>query len=128
MDNTENLIPPIVCQPWCELSNGHAEERIPEDQCCNGVEHRVDLHLYEMVNHAGTGEGSGWQNDYLTVFATRAFNRDPAVFIGRGENAGMDLTLAEARQLAQEVLLVVAQIETAPPSPRGSLRELRHLG
>jgi hypothetical protein len=93
MDNTEPTpIPPIICQPWCELNNGHTEARIPEDQCCNGVEHRVGLHLHELVNYTGAGEGSDWHHDYLTVYATKAFSRDPAVFVGRGESAGTDLT------------------------------------
>lgn len=87
-----------------------------EDQGCNGVEHRVDLHLHEQVNMVGhRGEGKEWAEwevyDYLTVYATKEFDHDPAVFIGRRGLAGAKLTPSEVRQLAHDLLLVASEIE-----------------
>jgi hypothetical protein len=101
--------PPITCQPWCESGDGHPHE-VVTDQCCNGIEHRVPLHLTEMRDVAVIGAEPDWQHDYLTVYPQKWFAREPVVFLGQGETTGVMMTPDEARQLAAELLDAVAQI------------------
>jgi cation transport regulator ChaC len=113
---TTTPIAPIRCQSWCEANDGHTEEHDLEDQCCNGVEHRVELHLHEPVkmlgNRHGSQEWTEWQvHDWLTVYATKGFARESAVFVGHGEADGVTLTSSEARQVAQELLVLASLIE-----------------
>jgi hypothetical protein len=82
------------------------------------LEHRIELlDLHEQVKQVGhRGESTEWAewevSDWLTVYATKEFARDPAVFLGRGESAGAKLTPAEARTLAVELLLVADECDT----------------
>jgi hypothetical protein len=95
---------PITCQPWCEASDGHPNQRLREDQCCFGPEHRVPLsdEPAELV-----GEGSTEQQ-YLNTYLMRlADDRAPRVFIGYNEAPGRPATVDEARRFAHEILALV---------------------
>ena len=95
---------PITCQPWCEASDGHPNQRLREDQCCFGPEHRVPLsdEPAELV-----GEGSTEQQ-YLNTYLMRlADDIAPRVFIGYNEAPGRPATVDEARRFAHEILALV---------------------
>jgi hypothetical protein len=99
---------PVICQPWCEASDGHPNMRLREDQCCFSVEHRVQLSLEPTELF---GEGSTEQQ-YLNTYLMRlADDKEPRVFIGYNEAPGRPATVDEARQFAHEILALISQIE-----------------
>jgi hypothetical protein len=100
---------PISCQPWCEASDGHPNQRLREDQCCFGVEHRVPLSLEpdELFGEAST------QQQYLNTYLMRlADDRASRVFIGYNEAPGRPATVEEARRFAHEILALVDGLES----------------
>jgi hypothetical protein len=107
--SVKTAIRPIKCQPWCADGSGHTEADRLEEQNCHGVEHRVALSRREQVKRGRTGAMEEWteseEDDYFTVYSTKEFSADPAVFIGRGAWAGAMLTPSEARMLAQELFI-----------------------
>jgi hypothetical protein len=63
-------------------------------------------------NRDGSQERTEWQvHDWLTVYATKGFAREPVVTIGRGDMDMATLTPSEASQLAHHLLLAVSEIE-----------------
>ena len=92
---------PITCQPWCEANNGHPDQRLRQDQCCLGREHRVPLsnEPSELIGNAST------QQQYLSTYLMRpADDSASRVFIGYNEAPGRAATLEEARQFAHAIL------------------------
>ncbi|MEP7192180.1 MAG: hypothetical protein ABI903_04880 [Actinomycetota bacterium] len=92
---------PITCQPWCEANNGHPDQRLREDQCCFGPEHRVPLSSEpnELPGNAST------QQQYLSTYLMRpADDSASRVFIGYNESPGRAATLEEARKFAHAIL------------------------
>jgi hypothetical protein len=108
---------PINCEPWCEASDGHPDQRLPEDQCCVGPEHRVAL-LQEPTEHFGE---ASTEQQYLNTYLMRPAG-DPAarVFIGYNEAPGRPATSDEARRFALQILALVDELEASPVevSPR----------
>ncbi len=99
---------PIRCQPWCEANNGHPNQRLREDQCCFGVEHRVPL-SQEPAEHIGNGSS---QQQYLTTYLMRlADDTASRVFIGYNEVPGRAATVDEARRFAMAILALAGQLE-----------------
>ena len=99
---------PIACQPWCEASDGHPNQRLREDQCCRGSEHRVPLsnEPNEQFGEAST------EQQYLNTYLMRlADDKAPRVFIGYNEAPGRAATLDEARRFAREILALVDGLE-----------------
>jgi Domain of unknown function (DUF6907) len=105
---------PITCAPWCEAGDGHPNQRLREDQCCFGPEHRVPLSHEpdELFGEAST------EQQYLNTYLMRlADDNSPRVFIGYNEAPGrpatMDeapgrpATMDEARRFALEILALV---------------------
>jgi hypothetical protein len=100
---------PITCQPWCEANDGHPNQRLREDQCCLGLEHRVPL---SEVPSELIGNGST-QQQYLSTYLMRpADDTASRVFIGYNEAPGRAASLGEARRFALEILALVDGIET----------------
>lgn len=92
---------PISCQPWCEANNGHPNQRLREDQCCFGVEHRVSLSQEpaEIIGHGSS------QQQYLNTYLMRlADDTASRVFIGYNEAPGRTATPDEARRFAVAIL------------------------
>jgi hypothetical protein len=99
---------PITCQPWCEASDGHPNQRLREEQCCFGPEHRVPLsnEPTERFGEAST------EQQYLNTYLMRlADDTAPRVFIGYNEAPGRPATLDEARRFALEILALVDELE-----------------
>jgi hypothetical protein len=99
---------PITCQPWCEASDGHPNQRLREDQICFGPEHRVPLSRepHELFGEAST------EQQYLNTYLMRlADDMAPKVFIGYNEAPGRAATLDEARRFAHEILALVDGLE-----------------
>jgi hypothetical protein len=95
---------PITCQPWCEAKNGHPNQRLREDQCCFGLEHRVPLsHEPDLL----IGEASTEQQYLSTYLMRTADDAASRVFIGYNEAPGRAATLDEARQFAHAILRLV---------------------
>jgi hypothetical protein len=99
---------PVTCEPWCDAQDGHPNQRLREDQCCLGAEHRVPLSEEPPER---LGEGSTEQQ-YLNTYLMRlADDTAPRVFIGYNEAPGRPATVAEARHFAQEILALVDGLE-----------------
>jgi hypothetical protein len=99
---------PITCEPWCEASDGHPNARLREDQCCFGLEHRVQL-SNEPIERLGQASS---EQQYLNTYLMRlADDAGPRVFIGYNEAPGRPATLDEARRFAHEILALVAELE-----------------
>jgi len=99
---------PITCQPWCEAGDGHPNQRLREDQCCFGPEHRVPLSHEpdELFGEAST------EQQYLNTYLMRlADDTAPRVFIGYNEAPGRPATLDEAWRFALEILALVDGLE-----------------
>ena len=99
---------PITCQPWCEASDGHPDQRLREDECCFGPEHRVPLsdEPAELM-----GEGSTEQQ-YLNTYLMRLpDDTAPRVFIGYNEAPGRPATVDEAQRFAHKILALVDELE-----------------
>jgi hypothetical protein len=95
---------PVTCQPWCEASDGHPNQRFREDQYCFGPEHRVPL---SREPHERVGEASTEQQ-YLNTYLMRLADDDgPRVFIGYNDAPGRRATPQEARRFALEILVLV---------------------
>jgi len=95
---------PITCAPWCEAGDGHPNQRLREDQCCFGPEHRVPLSREpdELFGEAST------EQQYLNTYLMRlADDSAPRVFIGYNEAPGRPATMDEARRFALEILALV---------------------
>ena len=100
---------PITCQPWCETRDGHPNQRMREDQCCFGLEHRVPLsdEPSELIGNASS------QQQYLSTYLMRpADDTASRVFIGYNEAPGRAASLGEARRFALEILALVDGIQT----------------
>jgi hypothetical protein len=100
---------PIICQPWCETSDGHPNQRLREEQCCFGPEHRVALSKepHELFGEAST------EQQYLNTYLMRLPDDDVSrIFIGYNEAPGRPATLDEARRFALEILALVDALET----------------
>jgi hypothetical protein len=102
---------PINCEPWCEARDGHPDQRLPEDQCCVGPEHRVPL-LHEPTEPFGE---ASTEQQYLNAYLMRPAG-DPAarVFIGYNEAPGRPATSDEARRFALQILALVDELEASP--------------
>jgi len=99
---------PIICQPWCETGGGHPNQRLREDQCCFGPEHRVPL---SEEPDERFGEASSEQQ-YLNTYLMRvADDTAPRVFIGYNEAPGRPATPEEARRFALEILALVDSLQ-----------------
>ena len=99
---------PIACEPWCETSDGHPNQRLREDQCCFGLEHRVPLSEEPPER---LGEGSTEQQ-YLNTYLMRpADDPAPRVFIGYNDAPGRPATVDEARRFAHEILVLVDRLQ-----------------
>ena len=99
---------PIICQPWCEASNGHPNQRLREDQCCYGRQRRVPL-SNEPVELIGNGST---EQQYLKTYLMRlADDTEPRVFIGYNEAPGRPATVDEARRFAGAILALVDGLE-----------------
>jgi hypothetical protein len=110
-DLTARTLPspaPISCQPWCEANNGHPNQRLREDQCCFGIEHRVPLSHEPSVL---IGEASTEQQYLSTYLMRSADDAASRVFIGYNEAPGRAATLEEARQFAHAILRLVDGLE-----------------
>lgn len=102
---------PINCEPWCEARDGHPDQRLPEDQCCVGPEHRIALSREpaEPFGEAST------EQQYLNAYLVRpADDPAPRVFIGYNEAPGRSATMDEARRFAAEILALVDELEASP--------------
>ena len=99
---------PITCQPWCQANDGHPNQRLREDQCCFGPEHRVPLSKEpdELFGEAST------EQQYLNTYLMRLVDDKAArIFIGYNEAPGRPATPDEARRFALEILALVDGLE-----------------
>jgi len=99
---------PITCQPWCEASDGHPNQRYRADQCCVGPEHRIPL-ANEPV--AQVGDRSTEQQFLNTYLMRPADDTASRVFIGYNDAPGRPASLDEARRFAHAILALVNTLE-----------------
>ncbi|MEP7369880.1 MAG: hypothetical protein ABI662_09510 [Dermatophilaceae bacterium] len=111
---TSTTVEPIVCEPWCEIGDGHPDEGCREDQGCFGFEHRVYLSAEPLVPM--TDLTTTWrEQDYLNAYLMRLGADAPTrVCVGHGEKLGQTLTFDEARRFAHAILDVVGGHEETP--------------
>lgn len=84
------------CPSWCDRL--HGGEHFPEDRKHWGVMHEVGMTLEKMVKMSG----DEWAVDVMRVYLRQGW-REVCATIGldRGDEAGVTLTPAEARELGE---------------------------
>jgi hypothetical protein len=96
-----------ACPSWCDYMSDHND---PLDVIHISVERHVELALEpteiwtDGIEHAETATA------YLDQ---RLGEANPAIHLGRGQDAGFRLTLAEARQLAAVLIELVDTAEVS---------------
>jgi hypothetical protein len=124
-----HLLPPVMCAPWCEDGDGHANAVFREDQTCWGPATYVDLSLEPTQDEAGA---------YLPRFGAQAYRwwpgAAPCVYFhidgikvpaNRGGDCPLDdsvhLTADEAIRLATALLKAAGDIKGEPNGPASRL-------
>lgn len=120
---------PVMCAPWCEDGDGHANAVFREDQTCWGPATYVDLSLEPTQDEAGA---------YLPRFGAQAYRwwpgAAPCVYFhidgikvpaNRGGDCPLDdsvhLTADEAIRLATALLKAAGDIKGEPNGPASRL-------
>lgn len=106
---------PIVCAPWCEQMDGHADESGIEDQRCSTTLGAVTLTLLPQV---ACCSGS-FEPHRITVGTWAGPLRAPAVLLFEwGEDAEYPLTADEARQIADLMYQAAALLSSGDLATR----------
>jgi hypothetical protein len=92
---------PVECQPWCVYADGHSNATFREDQWCGTEMLKVDLTLPQV----------GDDEPYALVSAYQAPGETLMVLVGHGDGPEMRFTPDEARQLVENVQLVLGQVK-----------------
>ena len=102
-------LPPVECFPWCQYGNGHPNQTLADDQTCFTAETHIPGAL--LVHDPGCED----EEEYATVYAMAwaAGHRPTQIQVGRGEDIGMQLTIDEARQVAEAILRTIATVDGA---------------
>lgn len=101
----------LPCTTWCTYQD-------ETEDLCAGQEHRVPLSRHDRERVFGQEGEAAWADDYVTTYALHdRLSRLSYVFLGHGEAGGMELTPAEARQLAVELVEVASQLDGADDRP-----------
>jgi hypothetical protein len=103
-------VPPIQCPPWCANVTGHAGEFLVEDQIHRSQGHRVELTLVPpVVIDDGIYPQEAWAELW------QGLGEETSVDVGLGGIVGIKMTLAEARRLAQHIMVVCDQALAKSP-------------
>jgi hypothetical protein len=95
---TETL-PAVECAPWCEDGTGHTDAWHPDDQWCHGPLHIVKMTRMPLEHYTDRdGNTEHWLDDVRVTLQKEREGR-PYVYLNRGENVGVSLTLTETREL-----------------------------
>ena len=90
-------LPPITCTPWCVDGDGHPNEIGREDQWCYTGDAHIPASLHDPVKMNDGTTVPGWVSVYGQAWH---HGRAPEIHLGQDEDAGMQLTVSEARQVA----------------------------
>ena len=111
MSATTATVSPVRCTPWCREGTGHGDAEEPEDQCCHGAGHRIEL---RPPRH-----GSGRSRAHLVVQlyrdvhpadgSDRAVLEPPHIEVYPSGTDVLELSIGEARALG-ELLLELADV------------------
>ena len=103
-------LPPVTCFPWCQYGNGHGDDVLPEDQACISVPMWVPGSLLRPDPEDTSGE-----REYVAVHAQAWANGalPTMIHIGQGENYGLEVTTAEARQVAAALIATADLLDGA---------------
>lgn len=108
----------IVCALWCVEGDGHPDAACRADQCCHGVQPKVVLGL-EPGAPALPMETAPSDAPGITVYAYKEWHGLPHVRLNvfrehvnryLSVDVDLDVTAAEARELARNLLEVADQI------------------
>ncbi len=90
-------LPAVECEPWCRVGNGHTHEWHPDDQWCSSEQQRVHLTRHGLVKMS---DGSHMR-DWMALQLYREREGRPFVHLGHSDEIGVELTPAEALELAR---------------------------
>jgi hypothetical protein len=96
----------LPCAPWCAYRDDPRGCIADVPGNCVGEELRTDLNLHDPIDEYDP-DGTP---DVCTVYAMGQAGRPAALFIGHNVLPGMELTPAEARQVIENLQLVLGQI------------------
>lgn len=99
------------CAPWCAYQD---DPKFHDDfsGSCLGVETHVPLRLMTPFEYA-PGE---LDLDFATVYSMRRDGEGPdRVFLGHNEEAGIEMTADEARQLVEALQRAIVEVEAGVP-------------
>lgn len=93
-------IPTEPCAPWCDTPSGHDPKLHPEDRACWSEYRVVPLSLHDPLKYS-----DGRRRDFAEVYLRRRLGQAPRVVMhAEGSDDEYELTVAEAQQLAKEIL------------------------
>lgn len=117
----------VQCAPWCADGDGHPDYFLRADQNCYGYQHKVVLALEPGAPVLAPGEETvAYGAPGLTVYAYKEWHGLPHVRLNvfrehNNEHLSVDvdlnLTAAEARELATYLIEVAELIGTELPQP-----------
>lgn len=103
--------PPVQCQPWCSEGDGHPDEWYTDDQQCRTAERSVDLSGLPKMKVSG---GDRITSEVIvTLVAPRGDPMHVEVSLDNihGHSGWLEMTLTEAHDLANHLLVLNAQAE-----------------
>jgi hypothetical protein len=101
------------CAPWCDCKDNAGFSR---QGICFGDDLRTPLSI-DQTRHGDLDEG---EQDYVVVYAVRRPGQPDTVNIGHNDEAGIEFTPDEAREVIEHMQLVLGQIEGPRAAARGA--------
>jgi hypothetical protein len=103
-----HLLPPVACHPWCVYQDGHPNEVHRDDQWCGTEYVEIPTRAYPSVEQQDQTHAPAAIAVYGTAWHHGAV---PKVHVGLGDDRGLDILPAEARELAAQLLRIADVVE-----------------
>lgn len=105
----ERPIGPRMCQPWCQLQDGHPDEVFIADQACERTEAQFPVSLYPSVERS---EGT-YAPQQAEVYISQAPGQVPTFNVHLVNGPGLGFTIKEARTVAVALIRAADNLEEA---------------
>lgn len=101
VEDADEAVRPIVCQPWCREGDGHQDALFASDQHCWSEDRTIALTMNEPID----GGPKSWRERsdptaYVMVFLDNSPGDSTTVCVGYLDRFAIKFTPTEARLLA----------------------------